>query len=232
MKLGPNEQKLVEQALPMVAALARRTHRRFPEVPVDDFVSLGHEAAVEAARTFDASRGVPFELFAVKRISGSMVRDATKEHFGRIHVIVRNALSENAEPPPADLPLDQALEDSPEKARARAVSWIRREAAAAFVATMEVSSVEVQGGEDDVTVREAYRRGQEALAEALRGLADSERHFIERHYRQGATFDEIAVELGVVKRTVTRMHDRIKIHLAERLRAAGVTRAPAVVEGT
>lgn len=230
MELTAAQRKLVETAIPVVHTIAARTHRRFPEVPFQDFVSLGNEAAVDAARTYNPAFGVPFELFAVKRISGAMVREGCAEHFGSLHILVKNALTADIEPPPADLTLDEALDDTPEKARARAVAWIRRETAGIFIGALTMLEKTSPSVEDAVAERQAYDRTQEVLNAAIAGLPKDERHLIQRHYREGATFDAIAAELGVVKRTVVRMHDRIKTTLGDKLRTAGITRAPELVD--
>lgn len=230
-ELSAAQQKLVESALPAVQTIARRTHRRFPEVPIGDFVSLGHEAAVEAARTFNPSLGVPFERFAVARISGAMIRDATHEHFGGLHILIKKAVTADVDAPPSELSLDEALDDTAEKARERAVAWARRETAGMFLSALAATVEGTEDLEDRVQRIEAFERTEAALKSAIAKLPKDERRFIRRYYRDGATFDTIARELGVVKRTVTRMHDRIKTELGERLRQAGITAVPEAIDG-
>ncbi|MBL9028593.1 MAG: sigma-70 family RNA polymerase sigma factor [Myxococcales bacterium] len=230
-ELSAAQRKLVEAALPVVQAIARRTHRRFREVPIADFVSLGHEAAVEAARTFNPKLGVPFERFAVARISGAMIREGTSEHFGNLHVIVKKAISAEVEPPPSELSLDEALDDTTDKARARTVAWIRRETAGMFLSALAETDALQEGLEDRLTRAESHERTEAALKNAIKRLAKEDRLLVRRHYRDGATFDTIAAELGVSRRTVVRMHDRIKTELGDRLRRAGVTSASDAADG-
>jgi RNA polymerase sigma factor (sigma-70 family) len=229
MKLTPEQRALSLQALPTVDALARRVRRRFPEIAFEDLVSVGREAAVESARSYDPRHEVPFQLFALKHIKGAMLRKATREEFGAAHIVIKRAISAEAEPPPSELSLDDALEDTPEKARARALSWVRRQAAGALLASLS-SGLEghAPNPEELLIQRDAYERGQSHLARALDSLTSDEKHFIDRHYRQGATFEEVATELGVVKRTIIRMHHKVRAKLAEHLRAGGVDAAPPV----
>src|SRR5258708_5557012 len=51
--------------------LARRLERA--SVTIDDLRSFGHEGLLQAARNFDASRGVPFRRWANLRIRGAMI---------------------------------------------------------------------------------------------------------------------------------------------------------------
>ena len=225
--LTREQQALVAEAIPMVRALAHRLRRRFPEVPLADFVSMGHEAAVRAACMFDPSRGVPFAGFAYKRVAGAMLRDATEESFGSLHVAVRRAFAADpdAARPPAELTLDEALEDTPDRARARAVAWARRQAAGALLASLtELGSNSTV--EDRLGARQAYARAVAALAEAEAELDPEHRRFVQRYYRESASYEAIAAELGVVVRTVTRIHDRVKERLARALLRRGVAEPP------
>jgi RNA polymerase sigma factor (sigma-70 family) len=227
MSLTPQQRKLVESAMPMVEVIARRMHRRFPEIPVDDFVSAGNAALVEAARGHDPS-GAPFEAYALKRIRGAMLR-ATSETFGSLHINLQKALSrgDGLDPPPADLDLEAALEDTPGKARDRAAAWMRRQFAGMFISALSPQS---GGGEEELVARESYKECHAALERGLAELTSDESYFIDRYYRQNATLEQIATELNCVKRTVQRMHDGIRERLHKRLRKGGVTEEPHVVD--
>ncbi len=223
MRLSAEEQRLVEQAQPMVRALARLVRRRFPEIPLEDFVSTGAEEAARVAPLYDPSLGVPFDVFAFKRVRGNMLRKTPAEAFGKLHIVIKRALSADVEPPPSELTLDEALEDSPEKARARAVAWAKKQAAGMLVAALHARTEEATP-EAPSTAREKTQTGA-VLSRALSGLDDDEQYFVKRYYHDEQPFEVIAGELGVVKRTVTRMHDRIKEKLAERLKRDGLTEA-------
>ena len=227
-KLGPREQELVASIMPMTEHVARRVRRRFPEVPFADLVSIGQEAAVDAVLQFDPSRGVPFEGFAFKHIQGSMIRTGTTELSGHLHIAIRRAFLADESSPPAELDLDEALADTPEAARARALVWIRKQAAGMFVSGLFEAARTARGGEHEHVEREERERAQAALKLAVEALDADEKHFVERHYRDGAGFDEIAKELGVVRRTITRLHEKIKDKLAKRLRRSGVDSLPPI----
>ncbi len=80
-QLDPHE--IVAQARPLVAGLARRFAGT---VPIEDLEQSGMVGALEAARTFDPGRGVPFTGYAVSFITGEMLataRAAAPTHVSR-----------------------------------------------------------------------------------------------------------------------------------------------------
>jgi RNA polymerase sigma factor for flagellar operon FliA len=65
---------LVRDHLPLVGHLVRELLGRVPShVSRDDLTSAGMAALVQAARGFDAERGIPFARFAAARIRGALV---------------------------------------------------------------------------------------------------------------------------------------------------------------
>jgi RNA polymerase sigma factor for flagellar operon FliA len=214
--LTDRERKLAERAVPLVQKLARSVGRRVRGASVDDLVSVGSVAGVEAARTFDDSRGVPFEGFAYKRIRGAMLREGLKEATGSMHYAITRALRADDPDflPPSELSLDQALEDTPEKARTRCVAWLKRQAAEQVIGSLMASPEKATTASEELHKEQLSLRLLTAIAE----LDEQERYFVRRFYADDATLETIAGELGVVIRTVTRIHDRVKTKLGKRLR--------------
>jgi RNA polymerase sigma factor FliA len=65
---------IVEQNMPLVGHLVREMLSRVPaHVNRDDLMSAGYAALVQAARGFDAERGVPFVRFAATRVRGALL---------------------------------------------------------------------------------------------------------------------------------------------------------------
>lgn len=58
----------IREALPLASILARQLHRD----SADDLAGVGRLALVSAARSFDASRGIPFRRWANRRMRGAM----------------------------------------------------------------------------------------------------------------------------------------------------------------
>jgi len=61
--------------LDLVDLNARQVARRIVSAPItlDDLRSFGREGLLQAARSFDAARGVPFRRWANMRIRGAMI---------------------------------------------------------------------------------------------------------------------------------------------------------------
>ena len=71
---GSTDEQLVVANMPLVGHLVREAMNRLPQhVNRDDLVSAGMTALVLSARTFEASRGVPFARFAAIRIRGAIL---------------------------------------------------------------------------------------------------------------------------------------------------------------
>ena len=65
---------IVQEHMPLVGHLVREMLARVPaHVNRDDLLSAGYAALVQAARGFDASRGVPFARFAAARVRGALL---------------------------------------------------------------------------------------------------------------------------------------------------------------
>ena len=65
---------LVTSHVPVVAHIVRETMGRVPShVSRDDLTSAGLAALVQASRSFDAARGVPFARYAATRVRGAIL---------------------------------------------------------------------------------------------------------------------------------------------------------------
>src|SRR3989442_10402238 len=64
----------VNEHIELVEIIARQLRRQLGiSTSLDDMCSAGREALVNAARTYDASRGVPFRRWANLRIRGAII---------------------------------------------------------------------------------------------------------------------------------------------------------------
>ena len=228
------EAERFERARGMIDILARRIKKRYPSIAFDDLVGAGSEAATLASRNYDAKLGIPFEMFALKRIRGAMLRLTHGETYDRVKVAVRMAVNERLGDydmsPPAHVPLEVALEDTPEKVRARAVDWLRQQSAALMATALlhqHEHSLEADA-EAAIAARDAYRHGHERLAALLAKLPEDEKLFFQRYYREEKTLDDVATELGCSARSARRLHASLKAKLASGLRRAGVTEEPPI----
>lgn len=219
------EEQRLERLQRTVNALARRTCRKYKEVSFDDLVGVGHEAALYASRSFDPAREVPFEMFALKRIRGAMIRYANGEAFGLapLQKAIHKRLVDGDAAPPGDVPLEVAMADTPETIRKRTVAWARKQAIAMAVTALVQEATHQP---DQLERRDAYRKAHTILEALLQRLPEDERVLIDLHYRSGGTLSDVAERLGVSVRTVKRLHEKVKDRLAKQMRRAGVDEAP------
>jgi len=210
--------------------LARRTRWRWPELGLDELVSIANEALVLAARAYDPGVGVPFEAYAYSRVRGQLLRVGGAEAIGRappLSALLRlddDTTSRRSEP--ADL--SEALNDTPSQARQRAVRYARREIAALIAAAL--LSPGPRQADEQIITRNSSRRALAALDRAVSRLPEPQRRFVELYYRGGTRLEDIAAEFGRSIRTLQRLHDTIKSTLATELSSCGVTEMPPVGE--
>jgi DNA-directed RNA polymerase specialized sigma24 family protein len=85
-------------------------------------------------------------------------------------------------------------------------------------------------GEDDLAARQATAKAHAALREVLAELNDYDRALIEAVYFRGITFKQ-AAEAAKIGCAAYRRHQRTVLQrVAARLRARGITQAPAVID--
>lgn len=73
-EVGQDVTRLIEEHLPLVRHIVFQVAAHFPRhVDRDDLARAGALGLVEAARRYDAERGVPFDRFAAQRIRGAIL---------------------------------------------------------------------------------------------------------------------------------------------------------------
>jgi RNA polymerase sigma factor for flagellar operon FliA len=76
------QESLVRAHMPMVKRVAVHLKARIPPyLDVEELVQVGVVGLIEAARAFDRSKGVDFELFALRRIRGAMLDEVRRQSF-------------------------------------------------------------------------------------------------------------------------------------------------------
>jgi RNA polymerase sigma factor for flagellar operon FliA len=182
-----------------------------------DLWSAGAVGLLEAARRFDASRGVTFETFVEHRIRGAML-----DELRRMDHLPRRLRSRT---------------DDLQKARKKLSGQLGRDASTEELATELKLDMEEVGGieallephvslerwtagavSEDGPIEDKLARVQmvSALEQAIRGLPERLQTVLGLHYLEGLTYREIAKILDVSEPRVCQLHaDGLK-----RLRAA------------
>ncbi|MBS1984357.1 MAG: hypothetical protein JST16_09295 [Bdellovibrionales bacterium] len=68
-----NRDQIILDHLPQVELLARRLHRRCPQVELDDLISAGTVGLIQAVDRVDSSRNLKLKTLAEHRINGALI---------------------------------------------------------------------------------------------------------------------------------------------------------------
>ncbi|MGD0527060.1 MAG: sigma-70 family RNA polymerase sigma factor [Polyangiaceae bacterium] len=213
--------------LDLVDIAAKQTIRRMARmVTLDDLKSFGREGLLQAARTFDPARGVPFRRWANLRIKGAML-DGVRQWGTLPRRVYRELQGMEA----GDRMLESYDEEdaanpaaTPETADDRLTTYLAGIATAIAVGTMMASPREnVDPDGRDVTPEDLL--GEAELMARVKAivaqLPDQERTLVERHYFRGQTLDEAAASLGLSKSWGSRLHARAIESIGKELRRTG-----------
>jgi RNA polymerase sigma factor for flagellar operon FliA len=223
---APETVARIHEGMKLVEMLAHQLRRQLG-VDLDDLRSAGHEGLVQAARSFDASVGVPFRRWANLRVRGAMI-DAVRSQGGlprRVYARIRaieagDRVSEAAAEEETAKPTTTA-KDADDRlstylagiATAMAMGLLAEAIAPGATDALDPAL----SAEDQLASHEIIQR----VRQAIERQPDAERHLLQRHYFDGITFDEAAKELGLSKSWASRLHARAIESLARDLKRVG-----------
>ena len=207
----PEVEARVRASLDLVGRIAAQLRRNAHRVSIapEDVTSFGNEGLLLAARTFDASRGVPFRAWATIKIRGAMI-----DGIRSVGAVPRHVLRELRAQEAADQVLAGRIEEdtaspctSAESADARLHQYLSEMATAMAVSLGAGGSSQKDAPrtpEDDAAGAELMG----AVRAAVSRLPHAEKSLVERHYFGDATLEEAARELGLSKSWGSRLHTR------------------------
>jgi RNA polymerase sigma factor for flagellar operon FliA len=205
-----------QEGLPLIEVHALSVARSTgPGCTVDDLRGFGREGLLDAARSFDDSRGVPYERWASMRIRSSMIDGVRRWRATPVRPRKR------MQAPPQDAAPENAAEarshgsDSTDGVQAPRLVTLEEHDAAAPVAE--------DSGSRGLTPEDAVARAE--LASLVRAIVAKlptlERSLIERSYFSGETLQEAAASIGVSRSWAHRVHARAMETLERDLRRRG-----------
>jgi len=226
---APDTDHLVTANIALVGHLVRESMSRLPgHVHRDDLTSAGMTALVQAARSYDESRGVPFVRYASTRIRGAILDElrgidwASRSVRRRARDLddVRGRLATQLGRVPTDAEVATASGLTVEEVTANAED----------VARASVMSLQGFGDADvddlvphrapspEERVEQAERIGY--LVDAVTLLPDRLRTVVEGYFFAERPMAEIAVELGVTESRVSQMRAEALVLLKDALNSA------------
>lgn len=227
---GAARQRLVDEHLSLVRAIATQVKKQVSDaIELDDVIAYGTEGLIEAADRFDDRLGWAFSTFAYHRVRGAIydglrrmghlkraeyakVRMAERAHEVLENLAERERGARGAGAPPP------AVEDD-----VRALHEALASVVTTYVTSLEALAEEGSEFADEAIGADelaAMRQLGGRVRQALAGLPEKERHFIEKHYFEGKTLKDAGKELGLSKSWASRLHARAIEMLREKLGAA------------
>lgn len=207
------EEALIMEHMAMVKRIAVHLKARIPPfMEVDELVQVGMIGLIEAARSFNPTKGVAFESFAHTRIRGAMIDEVR-----RLSFLPRSAVAFNKSHSTANQALASELGRAPTQAELAEFMGIEldtfekdRGAARQFetysmeVVTEEVMSLPEQSSrQPEAIVEEAEM--MEALTDAIDSLPERDKLVISLYYVEELNLREIGEVLGVSESRVSQI---------------------------
>ena len=217
---------LITSSIPVVTHIVRETMGRVPShVSRDDLTSAGLAALVQASKSFDASRGVPFARYAATRVRGAVL-DELRGIDWASRSVRRRARDLDA----TRSQLASILGRSPSNTEiAEAVGMTLAEIAQNDEDIARAQVLSLQGAQDsslDDVLPSAgptpeqlieHRERLAYLVEAVAELPERLRIVVSDYFLEERPMAEIAAELGVTESRVSQMRAEALVLLRDAL---------------
>ncbi|MBM3395531.1 MAG: RNA polymerase sigma factor FliA [Betaproteobacteria bacterium] len=229
--LAKDQNKLVEQMVPLVKRIAYHFMARLPaSVQVDDLIQAGLMGLLDAAKNFDDSQGAQFETYAIQRIRGSMLDELrqadwlprnVRKNLRRIESTISSLEQQLGRAPREQelaetmgVPLDEyqhMLLESRGYQLLHYEDFQETDDGDFFDAYVSDSQI----GPLDVIEDESFRRN---LVTAIGALPEREKLVMGLYYEQELNLKEIGEILGVSESRVCQLHSQAVARLRSRLK--------------
>jgi RNA polymerase sigma factor FliA len=207
--------ELIHSCQGLVRSIAWKIHQRLPRtVDLDDLIGYGQVGLAEAARDFDAARGVQFTTYAYYRVRGAVLDGlSTMSWFSKADYS-RGRYEHGA---------NAVLKESSSEAGMTGEStWFTnttRSLSAAFLIS-DLASVSLEQKalvSGSVTADADSDELKNTIGEALSRLPEQERSLIDDIYFQGLSIKDAGERIGISKAWASRLHARILQNLGFQL---------------
>jgi len=181
-------------------------HRFSQELEFDDYLQFAQIGLLEAIERFDPERGIPFEAYAERRITGAILNgteslsEKQRQIATRLTVRRERARSlQQAEGAPAASDTTDPLQRLADIAVGLAIGFVLDDAA---------SLAEAEKADTSATPYERLELAQlrEQVDKLVDALPEVERRVIRHHYYQRIPFDEISRACNLSKGRISQIH--------------------------
>jgi RNA polymerase sigma factor for flagellar operon FliA len=211
---GPEIESRVREGMELVGIIARQLRRQLgARVDVAELESMGREGLLDAARSFEPERGVPFRRWANLRVRGAMFDGLRStgglpravyrklRALGAADAVQKGRLEDDAASPPATA-------EAADKRLADSLSGMAMAMAAGFLTASSEGLDRVVDGEVTPEQLVVEKELLDSLRAHITRLPDAERQLLERYYFGELTLEEAGRELGLSKSWASRLHAR------------------------
>lgn len=213
---------LIEKHKPMVFHLAKRISLSFPfQTDMEDLVAYGQLGLIEASERFDASRGYNFSTFAHYRIKGAIydgLREMgviTRSRKVRFAAQANDVLTSEVD----DSTSDAAVVDDEIKSVETLIDAL---IPIYFLSIDDADADELRDENAEGAADFETRELLEKIRETLDDIDPDEAELLGKIYFKNTRMKDLAIEMGVTKSWVSRLHARAVKHLQEALRERGI----------
>jgi len=234
--LSPAVARLIETNLPYAHAIAAEVIRKLPpELEKKDIQGWAELGLVEAAVSFDRTRGVQFTTFAHYRIKGAIYDGLRKMGWYPKGQYRRMRFEMAATEYMKDVSAEAPRTASPE-AQLQDLKDLTANLMSCYVLSLEVLDQEPVDSAQ-LSAEEVVARSQQTnrLRQSLAQLPKINRQVLEHCYFKELTFEEIGRKLGMSKSWVCRLHAKSLEMLRKLLvqgSGAGASRSSATFSDT
>jgi RNA polymerase sigma factor FliA len=211
----PSDDELVREHLPLVGYLVAEAASKLPgHVSRDDLTSAGMMALAQAARSFDAERGVPFARYASMRIRGGIIDELRGHDWAsrsvRIKARQRGAGEETLAAVLGRHPTPQELANHLGVSLLELASGegdVHRSVVLSLQGFSEAGTLEGMLPHQDPGPEEVLlnRERESYLLDAVAALPDRLRIVVQGYFFDERPMAEIATELGVTESRISQM---------------------------
>lgn len=223
MKLSKRErEEFALRYLPLVKYVVSRFYiKETSTITKEDLLHWGIIGLMEAIDRFDESKGVKFEMYAIKRISGAIkdalrredtLSRAQREKYKRVIAAI-DSLGENFSE--EDIATRLGIDISSYQDLLEDISPI---VMTSLDELLEEKGFEISDARESVEERVIEEETRGDLIRAIKRLDDRERHILALYYYEGFTLKQIGNILGLTESRVSQLHSHIILKLRRLLK--------------
>jgi RNA polymerase sigma factor for flagellar operon FliA len=195
--------RLFDHYRPFAAQLARAqfAHRKVGNFEREDLEQLAYEGLLQTIERFDSERSVPFEAFARIRINGHIANGLAQ---------TSEAAAQSRHRQRSERERLKSLRPTREAAADPVAALSALSAAIALGLMLDMGAVsnieEIPDPAPSAYESLAWNELHAKVHELIDNLPERENFVIRQHYRNGVSFQQIAVLMGLTKGRVSQIH--------------------------